>query len=197
MSRPRFEYSIKGMIYGVKVNRKNSLDVLKTRTTQVQARMTKVATQAVERRVKNGSFQEKLIKGGKGVQGTEQFESTPAFHGKYNHTPHEDVKDPLTRVINYGLKVTVKSLARKGVFAKAEISDNRITQVRFYDNQPGDHPKVSTVWDRLDKTCLPFVSNGNYEKLVKLWSRSTQRAIQRGFLKEFKGDMRKAPKVDR
>ena len=193
MSSPRFQYTVSGMMYGVKINRKNSLDVLKTRTKQVQARMTRLAAETIERRINDGSYYEKLIKGGKGVMGTKQFEETPMALGSFEHHPHKDVPNPLSLIVLYGLKVTVRSFARKGVFAEAKVVQARFGFIKFFNTK--NTPRVSTIWQRLDQTCLPFVSNGNYEKLVAQWSRSTQRAVQRAFLKEFKGDLRKAPKV--
>lgn len=207
MSSPRFQYTVSGMMYGVKINRKNSLNVLKTRTRQVQARMTRLAAETIERRINDRSYHEKLKKGGRGVEGTDKFESNPKAIGKYKHTPHESIENPLTRIVDNALKVTAKSFARKGVEVEAKISQERISIVRFYFPKPKEDksgnlssplkkiPRASTVWKRLDETCLPFYSNGNYEKLVAQWSRSTQRAVQRAFLKEFKGDLRKAPKV--
>ena len=205
MSKIRFNYSVKGMMYGIKINRKNSLDVLKTRTTQVQARMTRLAADTVRRRIEDRSYHKKLVEGGGNVEGTKVFEETPKGIGNSPHTPHKSIKNPLTRIVDHALKVTVKSFARKGVQAVANIKEDRIDLVRFFYPPPPTArnpspsqkvPRASFVWDRLNETCLPFVKNKNYEKLVAQWSRSTQRAVQREFYKEFKGDLRKVPRVD-
>ena len=109
-----------------------------------------------------------LTRGIRDAQGTMRMEET--FHG--SHKPHRQIRNPLTRIVEQG--TTYKAFIRGDkIGVDIRVHNTRRRNINFHTDMK-KVPRVSTVWNRLDATCLPFVTSGNRDKVVQRWLEYTK-----------------------
>jgi len=100
---------------------------------------------------------------GAGIKGAFDLESQT--HG--THKPHAHIKFPLSRIIDKGMSYRVVTKgATFGVNIRVHRSRNGYMN---FHNSMKRVPRISTVWERLDATCLPFVSGGHQSEIYEEW----------------------------
>lgn len=52
-------------------------------------------------------------------------------------------------------------------------------------------PKTSTVWKRLDATCLPYVTDGHRDAIIEQWLKNMERFVTERVLNYLEGQGRK------
>ena len=181
--RSSFEYTSRGVLFGVKINRRgpNFKNALKGAIPTGKAfldDMSKLLRNRVESRIP--LLKENLKQGVPGGIGTIEFESTS--HGK--HRPHKDIPNPLSLIIDHGMKYWV--FGRLGeIKIDVSVYNTRKRQINFHKKM-GKTPKVSTVLKRFDETCLPYIQSGNMGKISDYWTTNTFRAFNRDLNKYIK-----------
>lgn len=94
-------------------------------------------------------------------------------HGK--HRPHEQIREPLGRIIDRGTSYQLTSSGNNfGVTIR--IHNSRNSHINFHRDMPRV-PRISTVWNRLDATCLPFVEEGYQATIYNIWLENTAKTL--------------------
>lgn len=102
-----------------------------------------------------------------------------------NHRPHEQIREPLGRIINRGMSFQLVSVSNS-FGLNIRVHDSRNGQLNFHNNMPRT-PRTSTVWSRLDATCLPFVREGYQEEIYKTWLEYTARTLLKDLERHLQG----------
>jgi hypothetical protein len=182
MSRPKSPISVRmtGTYFGIKVNT-SSKDVRNAwRAINRRAKMsrstllrdlTKILKNRLELRIP--ALRRQLVMGVRDARGTRFFEESS--HG--THQPHRQIRNPLTRIINNGATYRV-SIKGDKVKVDMSIHGTRRRAINFH-NDMKKVPRISTVWSRLDATCLPFVKDGHRDKVIQRWLEYSQASIKR------------------
>lgn len=165
-----FSVRISGNFLGIKVNT-SSNDVrngwrrvmrrMPMSRNQLLAELRPLFKRRLERRVP--ALVRGLTRGIRDAQGTRQLENT--FHG--THQPHMQIRNPLTLIVEQGSTYKVHAREDK-IGIQIKIHGNRRRAINFHTDMK-KVPRISTVWNRLDATCLPFVKDGHRDKVVQRW----------------------------
>lgn len=106
-----------------------------------------------------------------GLKGTYDLESEA--HG--THKPHKQIRYPLSRIVDKGTSYQVVTKgASFGVNIRVHRSRNGYMN---FHNKMKRVPRISTVWNRLDATCLPFVSGGYQADIYEEWLESLSKDL--------------------
>lgn len=109
------------------------------------------------------------VQGGAKAKGLGEYESTFHHSGKNRHRPHNDIPDPLTRLVSEkGMSVKIKK-TRDTFTMESTFKNTRSASLNFHLNMP-KVPKASTLARRLDQTCLPFIRNGWFAELTNIYA---------------------------
>jgi len=123
------------------------------------------------------------------AMGTKEFE----MKEQGTHTKHIDIPDIWTRLVSKkGMNIKILGTGSR-VTIKTSFKESRRRDVMFYDIEQGKVPRMSTVARRLDATCLPFLQNGMFAKILESWGLSTSIAFQYAVISYFE-DREKALK---
>lgn len=186
MPRARSTFAVKmhGNFMGVKVNvtgpsfRRNYAELSRIMQTSSSA-MLKELMPLFERRLKDRipKLIEQLQRGVQGLRGTEYFENTP--HG--SHRPHRQIPNPLSLIVERGSSYKV---LRTNDRLRVDIRPHatRRKEINFHKDM-SSVPRISTVWNRLDATCLPYVKDGHRDAIVERWLENSGISLQSEFMK--------------
>ena len=136
-------------------------DLRKMLKKRVRDRIPKLRTQ-LRQGFKGGNFRGTPIKR---VEGTEKFETTV----RGSHTVHIDITNIWSRLVSTrGMYVKVFDAA-SGISVSTDFYHRRDEYIKFYFTDGGTTPRISTVAERLDDTCLRFIENGNFDLILSQW----------------------------
>ena len=102
------------------------------------------------------------------AMGTRRFEGTS--HG--THQPHRDIRNPLTLIVDQGMTYKVAAF-KQHISIELKVHNTRRAGINFH-NSMKKVPRISTVWNRLDATCLPYVKEGHRDKVIQRWLEYTK-----------------------
>lgn len=115
--------------------------------------------------------------------GASKFEMTP----KKGHKVHEDVPNIWSRLVSErGMFIRMTGQTDK-IDLNMGFYQNRDSSIRFFNTKSGKIPRASTVASRLDETCLRFISEGHFAKVVNNWARLNMFGFYSEIDKYFKG----------
>lgn len=125
--------------------------------------------------------------GYKGLFGTLQLESRPHNHDRpqSNHRPHIQIREPLGRIVDRGMSFKLEG--KKNTYGvRMKVYDSRNSALNFHSDM-SKVPKTSTVWRRLDATCLPFVEDGHQAAILENWLNLTTKTLIKDMDRFLKG----------
>ena len=180
MSRPKRPISVRmtGTYFGVKINTSSNEVRNAWRSINRRAKMsrsslirdlTKIFKSRLERRIP--ALRRQLVMGVRDARGTRFFEESS--HG--SHQPHRQIRNPLTAIVERGTAYKVNVKGDK-VVVDVRVHSTRRRSINFHTDMKKT-PRISTVWSRLDKTCLPFVSDGHRDKVIQRWLEYSQASL--------------------
>lgn len=148
-------------------------------TTRLFRDLKPIFNERISRRIPKLKHQ--LRFGYKRLNGTLQLE----LRSHENHHPHKQIKEPLGRIIHRG--TSFKLEGKKNTYGvRIKVYDSRNAQLNFH-NDMSKVPRTSTVWRRLDATCLPFVKDGHQEAIIENWLNLTTRTLIKDVERFLKG----------
>ena len=165
----RLAFSIKtyGTFMGIKVNTTNKDFTKAMRISGFsRSRILNTLRPMFKKRLENRipKLIEQLRNGVQGLPGTKVFESRS---NEFGHRPHRDIPDPLSRIVQFG--TSYKVVGKKDrLEVKIEPHKSRNANINFH-NKMSKVPRISTVWSRLDETCLPFYTEGHHTDIYEYW----------------------------
>jgi len=166
MSKPDFKVTTTGTFFGIKVNTTGGYlsKILRRSDFKRDGLLKKIMplfTKRLQKRIPK--LKEQLMNGLQGSIGTRRFESSV----RGTHKPHRDIPDPLSRIIEKGTSFKLQTKKdRLQVLIKPH--DRRNGYINFHGKM-SKVPRISTVANRLDATCLPFWSNGHADAVYRKW----------------------------
>lgn len=188
---------ISGQFLGVKVNTSNRevYNVIRYMSRKISYRSRDLLGELrplFNKRIKARipKLKHQLTYGYRKTIGTHQLENR--VHGK--HRPHEQIREPLGRIINRGMSFQLVSVG--GDFGlRINVYKSRNSQLNFH-NKMSRVPKTSTVWSRLDATCLPFVREGHQEEIYRIWLENTAKTLLKDLRAHLEGKRASRDEVD-
>lgn len=112
------------------------------------------------------------VQAGQRAMGLGEYESKS--HG--SHRPHKDIPDPLTRLVSdKGMSVNIKRVSDR-LELHTKFKDSRNGLLNFHSSMP-KVPRASTLARRLDETCLPFIRDGRFDKLLEIFGANASHSI--------------------
>ncbi len=180
MSRRDFAVKTSGMFFGIKVNTSgtNFAKIMRKspmgRPSFLKHIMPLFSQMIRKKRIPE--LRRRMVNGYSGAMGTRQFENTS--HG--THKPHEFIPNPISQILgsnkytHYGVKVDGDKLSismslRNGGQMRSRAINFHIDMERI--------PRVATVLERLDATCLPYIRDGHRDDILKIWLRYSQNTL--------------------
>lgn len=167
MSKPDFSVKTYGTFIGIKVNSSGTdisraMKITKFSRSYILNKLRPLFKQRLENRIPK--LIEQLQRGIQGLPGTRQFEKTS---NEFGHRPHRDIPDPLSRIVAFGTSYKLKA-KKDRLEVEIKPYNNRDGKINFHNKMPGV-PRISTVWNRLDATCLPFFTKGYHTDIYVAW----------------------------
>lgn len=128
-------------------------------------------------------LQNRLQRGYQGTDltGTHYLEGRP--HG--THKPHKHISDPLSRIVSRGTSYQVV-VSGNSFGVNIRPYRGRNGYINFH-NSMKRVPRISTVWERLDATCLPFVRDGYQQAIYERWLDDLTKALSRILMAHLEG----------
>jgi len=166
MSREDFSIKVSGTLFGIKVNTTGPeiSRILRNSGLKRNTLLKKIMGLFKERLNKRlPKLKEQLQKGVQGAKGTQWFEST----SHESHGPHITIPNPLSRIVEKGMRFNLTTRKDK-ISVSAQFYNRRDSYINFHTKMKRV-PRISTVAERLDATCLPFWSNGMADNIYKKW----------------------------
>lgn len=193
MPRARETWSVRmnGSFMGIKVNvssknfersYKRLASLMSISKQELLRDLMKLFKRRLEKRVPK--LIEQLQDGVQGLVGTREFESVGRHSGKFKHRPHQQIPDPLTRIVERGTRYLVTA-KRDRLRLDMRVYNTRRTALNFHTDMP-KVPRISTVWSRLDATCLPFVKEGHRDAIIERWLFNSGISLQSELMKYVK-----------
>ena len=166
MSKEDFKISARGTFFGIKINTtggeiSRAMRASGLKRDQLLRRIMKLFRPRMEKRAKQ--IAEQLQKGIQELMGTEKFESSS--HG--SHSPHVTIPNPLSLIVSKGMRVDLK-FKKDRISVSQKIYDRRDSNINFHTKMKVV-PRISTVAQRLDATCLPFWRKGHATRIYERW----------------------------
>lgn len=189
MSRKDFALHTRGTWLGVKINTTGfNFSQLMSKSKMGRANFLATIMPLFQKRIKKDrlpTLKDKLVNGGyKGTIGTMEFENTA--HG--THKPHYDNRNPISYIFK---KHTRYSVLIDGDKLKVEMkligNGNKRDPKANFHYEMETVPRVSTVLNRLDATCLPYLKGGHRDKIMAIWVRYSIGALQSELKKFMQG----------